>query len=62
VPANRSAEGGTGGTNARDGAAEPTPPPAPPTAGAGRFSTEAPFWGSSAFPTNPEAGAGQFRE
>ena len=58
-------EGGPASANARDAATEPTPPsatPPAPTAGAGRFSTEAPYWGSSAFPTNPDAGAGPFRE
>jgi hypothetical protein len=37
-------------------------PEAPPmNAGAGRFVTEAPFWGASSFPSNPDAGAGQFQ-
>jgi hypothetical protein len=37
-------------------------PDSPPmSAGAGRFVTEAPYWGASAFPTNPEAGAGPFQ-
>jgi hypothetical protein len=45
-------------------AVPPSTAPAPaPTVGAGRFITEAPFWGSSAFPFNSaEAGAGPFRE
>lgn len=36
-------------------------PQSPPmSAGAGRFNTEAPYWSSSAFESNPEAGAGPF--
>jgi hypothetical protein len=36
-------------------------PQAPPmSAGAGAFITEAPYWSGTAFPTNPEAGAGPF--
>ena len=52
-----SPEGGTADASPRGAGSEPAP-----TTGAGRFITEAPYWGSSAFPTNPEAGAGPFRE
>jgi hypothetical protein len=31
------------------------------TGGAGNFITEAPYWGASAFSSNPDAGAGPFR-
>jgi hypothetical protein len=31
------------------------------SSGAGRFVTEAPYWSSSAWASNPEAGAGPFQ-
>jgi hypothetical protein len=54
------AEAGAPNPTLAAGGSNPIAPPL--TAGAGPFATEAPYWGASAFPSNPNAGAGRFTD
>jgi hypothetical protein len=63
APAGDAGGGAAGDAGATPGAAaQETPPAYGPSfsAGAGPFATEPPWWGATAFESNPEAGAGPF--